>query len=236
MEQQQAGAPPQVRALVKYLRSSSSGIKIRVGALNGKRHDYFKGTPFSLLVHPYIHLLTTQTGKAAIKALLSPSYPKNASLPAQPTNAAEATILLKSLLPYAFYLLVERGSSSSGPNSPKHLQITQLQDFKADGYYCWFYEGSQLMTYLGGAGLVAVIFAGVMFPLWPPVMRQGVWYLSILALFLLGLLLALAVVRLIIYVITVFSVPPGLWIFPNLFADVGFVSPLPFCLSFIYTH
>ena len=33
---------------------------------------------------------------------------------------------------------------------------------------------------------------------------------------------AMALVRLIVFVATVFTIPPGLWIFPNLFEDVGF--------------
>lgn len=39
----QARASPEVRNVVNFLRSSSSGMKVRVGAYNGKRTDYFKG-------------------------------------------------------------------------------------------------------------------------------------------------------------------------------------------------
>lgn len=39
----QAKAPPETRNVLQFLRSSKSGMKIRVGALNGKRVDYFKG-------------------------------------------------------------------------------------------------------------------------------------------------------------------------------------------------
>jgi len=69
---------------------------------------------------------------------------------------------------------------------------------------------------------VVCMLAGVMFPLWPAFMRLGVWYLSMLVLAFLAALFALAIVRLIIYILTVFTLPPGLWIFPQLFADVGF--------------
>jgi len=72
--------------------------------------------------------------------------------------------------------------------------------------------------------MVALMLAGVMFPLWPPIMRLGVWYLSIGMLGLIGLFFAIAVVRLIFYVITIIVASPGIWIFPKLFADVGFVS------------
>ena len=72
--------------------------------------------------------------------------------------------------------------------------------------------------------MVAIMLAAVMFPLWPPVMRLGVSYLSFGVLGLIGLFFAIAIVRLIFYIITVIVASPGIWIFPKLFADVGFVS------------
>jgi len=39
----QAKAPPEIQKIAQFLRGGSSGLKIRVGALNGKRLDYFKG-------------------------------------------------------------------------------------------------------------------------------------------------------------------------------------------------
>ena len=78
--------------------------------------------------------------------------------------------------------------------------------------------------------MLAVMLAGVMFPLWPPIMRLGVWYLSIGVLGLIGLFIIIAIIRLIFYIITIIFVPPGIWIFPKLFADVGFVSIFETCL------
>lgn len=104
------------------------------------------------------------------------------------------------------------------------VQINPMQMFAPDQYYAWFYEGSQWKLILGGFGMVAVILAGVMFPLWPMQLRIGVWYLSIAVLGLIGLFFAIAIFRLIFYVITLIVARPGIWIFPNLFADVGFVS------------
>jgi translocation protein SEC62 len=43
---------------------------------------------------------------------------------------------------------------------------------------------------------------------------------------LIGLFFAVAIVRLIFYVITLVVASPGIWIFPQLFADVGFVRLL----------
>ncbi len=101
-----------------------------------------------------------------------------------------------------------------------------MQLFKPEDYYAWFYEGSQWTNYVGGVAMVAIILAGVMFPLWPPILRLGVWYLSMILLGLVGLLLVIAVIRLIFYIITVLVASPGIWMFPRLFADVGFVCPI----------
>jgi len=42
--EQQLKAPPEIKKVADFLRSGSAGLKIRVGALNGKRVDYFKGS------------------------------------------------------------------------------------------------------------------------------------------------------------------------------------------------
>ena len=72
--------------------------------------------------------------------------------------------------------------------------------------------------------MVIVMLAGVMFPLWPVKLRLGVWYLSVGMLFLIGAFIGLAVVRLILWCGTVVTMKRAIWIYPNLFEDVGFVS------------
>lgn len=162
-------------------------------------------------------------GKAAIKALLSPAFAKVKGVP-RVTSESEADLLLKSVNAYAFFLRVQRGApTGNSSSSPKALNIIPEQIFSSDEYYAWFYEGSQWTTYAGGVLMVIIMLAGVMFPLWPPVMRLGVWYLSMAVLGLIGLFFAIAIVRLIFYIITVIVASPGIWIFPQLFADVGFV-------------
>jgi hypothetical protein len=48
--EQQQKASQEIRNVVNFLRSSKAGLKNRVGVLNGKRVDYFKGMMrFSLL-------------------------------------------------------------------------------------------------------------------------------------------------------------------------------------------
>ena len=158
-----------------------------------------------------------------MKALQSPAYGKLKNVP-KVTNEQEATTVLNSIIPFAFFLRVDRGApTGSSSSSPKQLAINQMQVMKSDDYYAWFYEGSQWTTYLGAVAMVVVMLAAVMFPLWPPILRLGVWYLSIGVLGLVGLFIVIAIFRLIFYVITIVVAPPGIWIFPKLFADVGVV-------------
>lgn len=225
--EQQIKAPPEIKKVAQFLRGGGAGIKVRVGALNGKRLDYFKGA----CSNEYLpsHTSTNNTGhtrpagKSAIKALLSPAFAKQKGVP-KVTSETEAQNLLAQVNAFAYFLRVQRGApSGSSSSSPKHLQVIPEQMFGPQEYYAWFYEGSQWTTYAGGVLMVVIMLAGVMFPLWPPIMRLGVWYLSIAMLGFIGLFFAIAVVRLIFYIISIVVASPGIWIFPQLFADVGFV-------------
>ena len=162
-------------------------------------------------------------GKSAVKALLSPSYSKLKNVPSI-NSEEDAVKVLHSIIPFAYFLRVDRGNPIGGSGSPRNLQINSQQLFASDEYYVWLYSGSQIRAMLGSIALVAVILIGVMFPLWPTSLRIGVWYLSVAVLGFIGLFFIIAIIRLIIYVITMVVASPGLWIFPNLFEDVGFVS------------
>ncbi|PWN39384.1 translocation protein sec62 [Ceraceosorus guamensis] len=204
--EQQSSAPPWVRSLVDFLRSSSTGPKTKVGLLNGQRKDHFKGS-------------------GAIKSLLSPAYvkaqAKKGSVLPKIENEDQAAEALHNVIPYAFFLRVDR-ATEGGKERP--IQINQMQMFKSDLYYVWLYDGSQLLMQLAGFGMILLMLAGVMFPLWPASLRVGVWYLSIGVLGLIGAFFGLAIVRLILWGISKVVLSPGIWLFPNLFEDVGFVD------------
>lgn len=89
-------------------------------------------------------------------------------------------------------------------------------------YYTWFYEPRTWKQTIMGVGVILVLLLVVMFPLWPPMLRLGVWYLSMGMLGLIGLFFAMSIFRLILFVITMFAASPGIWLYPNLFEDVGF--------------
>ncbi|GMF72217.1 unnamed protein product [Aspergillus oryzae] len=181
--------------------------------------------------------LKPRTLKRAIRALESPAYAKAAakknSLLPPVTDRASAENVFK-LLPLSLLALrVSKVDPHAGHNhaKPKNrvkglwtVKIEQHQETDPMMHYVWLYEGPQWKQKAMAAAVVAGIFAVVLFPLWPMVMRQGVWYLSVGMMGLLGLFFAMSIFRLILFCVTVFAVPPGLWLFPNLFEDVGFID------------
>src|SRR5438477_6708436 len=60
----QQRAPPDVRNAVQFLRSGKSEMKVRVGALNGKRLDYFKGALATLVCSPPLSLTASSPHRA----------------------------------------------------------------------------------------------------------------------------------------------------------------------------
>lgn len=174
--------------------------------------------------------------KRAIRALMSPAYQKarsrNSILPeVHDRPSAENTF---KLLPLSLLALrvskvdPEQGHEGHNHAKPKRVKglwtvrIEQHQEANDDCYYIWLYEGSQWKQKLYAVGALVAVIAVVLFPLWPLFLRQGVWYLSMGMLGLIGLFFAMAIFRLILFIITMFAAPPGLWLYPNLFEDVGF--------------
>ncbi|RMJ23579.1 translocation protein, Sec62 [Aspergillus sp. HF37] len=210
------GTPdPKAIAVAQFLRSQD--LKSRTCILDGQRKDMFKV-------------------KRALRAFESPAYTKartkNPLLP-EVTDQASAENAFK-LLPLSLLALrVTKVDPHAGHDhgKPKNrvkglwtVRIEQQQDAEPLHHYVWLYEGPQWKQKAMAAGVVAAIFAVVLFPLWPIVLRQGVWYLSVGMMGLLGLFFAMALFRLVLFCITVFVVPPGLWLFPNLFEDVGVID------------
>ncbi|KAF7900913.1 hypothetical protein EAF00_003134 [Botryotinia globosa] len=213
----QPGPPnPAAIALANFLMGQD--LKARTCILNGQRKDMFKV-------------------KRALRAIQSPAYEKarkkNPLLP-EITDRASLENCFK-LLPLSLLALRvskvdphEGHNHAPGAHNTKRVKglwtvkIEQQQECKEELHFVWLYEGAQIKQKLYAAGALAIVFAIVMFPLWPMKMRLGVWYLSMGMLGLLGLFFAMAIFRLILFGITMFAVPPGLWLYPNLFEDVGF--------------
>jgi len=209
----QPGPPkPEALAVAKFLQTQN--LKNRTCIFQEKRKDMFKV-------------------KRAIRALQSPAYTKarskNPLLPeVNDRVTAENTF---KLLPLSLLALrVSKYDAHEGHNHGKKkrvkglwtVEVEQQQEANDEFHYVWLYEGSQWKNKLYAAGALLLILAVVFFPVWPYHLRLGVWYLSMAMLGVLGLFFAMSIFRLILFLITMFTNPPGLWLFPNLFEDVGF--------------
>lgn len=179
--------------------------------------------------------------KRALRALQSPAYEKarkkNPALP-EITDRASLENTFK-LLPMSMLALRvakidpnegHEGHNHAPPKKTKRVKglwtvrIEPQQEAKEEMYYVWLWEGSQIKRQVYAALALLVIFAVVLYPLWPLKMRQGVYYLSWGFLILLGLFFLMAIFRVILFCVTYFVTPPGLWLFPNLWEDVSFLD------------
>lgn len=209
----QPGPPkPEALALAHFLRSQD--LKSRTCIFQEKRKDMFKV-------------------KRAIRALHSEAYQKarkkNPLLPeVKDRVTAENTF---KLLPMSLLALrVSQVDPHQGHDHGKKKRVKGLwtvkvepqQEARDDFHYVWLYEGSQWKNKLYAVGALVLILAVVFFPVWPYHLRLGVWYLSMAMLGVLGLFFGMAIFRLILFLLTMFAAPPGLWLYPNLFEDVGF--------------
>lgn len=100
--------------------------------------------------------------------------------------------------------------------------------------YVWIYDPIPMHYWLFGALVVVGAIVVCLFPLWPPMIRKGVYYLSIAAAGFLVFILGLAALRFIVFCLiwVLTGSKHHVWIFPNLTEDVGFFA------SFwpLYTH
>lgn len=125
---------------------------------------------------------------------------------------------------------VDPNAAHSHGKKPKRVKglwtvkVEPQQDAGDDMYYAWLYEGSQVMRKVYAALALLIVFTIVLYPLWPLKLRLGVYYLSWGFLGLLGLFFLMAIFRVILFCITYFAVPPGLWLYPNLWEDVSFMD------------
>nr|CAG4650460.1 EOG090X0D00 [Sida crystallina] len=92
--------------------------------------------------------------------------------------------------------------------------------------YVWIYDPIPYYYWLAGGAVVLAVVALCLFPLWPPIVRKGVYYLSVGAAGFLIFILGLAALRIVTFCI-LWAVSLGrhhLWLFPNLTEDVGFFA------------
>ncbi|TMW49696.1 hypothetical protein DOY81_005234 [Sarcophaga bullata] len=124
------------------------------------------------------------------------------------------------------------GTSASGEKKEKKKRKIRLdmhpEQVFVDGSeaYVWLYDPIPIHYWIYGLIVLLGAIVICMFPLWPPMLRKGVYYLSLVAAGFLVFILALTIVRLIIFML-MWAVTAGkfhFWIFPNLAEDVGFFA------------
>nr|SVE83303.1 EOG090X0D00 [Daphnia magna] len=159
--------------------------------------------------------------KAVDKLLISPwsSPGKNKEEPLFTTR--------ESVVQYLDFHAEEK--KDKGKKEKRKIRLDMhLEQIFVDGNdaYVWIYDPIPYYYWLAGGGVVLAVVALCLFPLWPPVVRKGVYYLSIGAAGFLMFIFGLAVLRVLIFCL-LWLVSMGrhhLWIFPNLTEDVGFFA------------
>jgi translocation protein SEC62 len=229
---------PVAIALAKFLRSQN--LKPRTCILNGERKDMFRVRSLTYLAPtPHAPLTEKSQVKRALRAMQSDAYAaarkKNPALP-EITDRASLENAFK-LLPLSMLALrVVKADEHEGHDHPpakkqgkrvKGLWTVRIEPQQEAGdnmYYVWLWEGSQVMRKVYAALALAAIFAIVCYPLWPLKLRQGGYYLSWGFLCFMGLFFAMAIFRVILFCVTYFVLPPGFWLFPNLWEDVSVID------------
>ncbi|XP_064641965.1 translocation protein SEC62-like [Lineus longissimus] len=111
----------------------------------------------------------------------------------------------------------------------KKMKLKMHDDqFFCDGeeVFVWIYDPVNVKTFIIGLFLVLGSIGVCLFPLWPPEVRQGVYYLSLAAAAFVGFILVLAIIRSVMFCI-IWAVTMGkhhFWLFPNLMEDVGIID------------
>jgi translocation protein SEC62 len=102
--------------------------------------------------------------------------------------------------------------------------------------YVWIFDPTPWTKWLIGLGLVFGAIAVCLFPLWPPWVRVGIYYLSLVGLALFGVLIGVAVARTILFCV-IWCASLGVhhfWLLPNLTEDCGFFESFKPLYSYQY--
>lgn len=186
--------PKDHKALLEFLRSHQA-VPLTDGVIAEKRVDVFQG-------------------KALIELLMQESTrSKFASLDIK--ERRDAIEVLQTLLDAGAFIPV-RGSGG------RNYMPSMSRRWADESEYAWIFEGSVMYNLLIGLAIIAAVMVIFMYPLWPSSLKVVGWYFTMaLASFVL-FIIVLAIIRLVLFVITFFALKPGIWLFPNLFADCGF--------------
>ncbi|CAB4255792.1 similar to Saccharomyces cerevisiae YPL094C SEC62 Essential subunit of Sec63 complex (Sec63p, Sec62p, Sec66p and Sec72p) [Maudiozyma barnettii] len=211
---------PQTALAVASLLRRNKLLKQRYGIFQSRTTDFFRYKRF-------------------VRALESPQYKKKSSnqpdlYPAAATEA-EARLIFITLIKSQIVIPVKKLHSDelkehdlSPSKDYPHLLPSKQAQLTPDEYYVWNYNPKSFWDYATVVAVVAGILALVCYPLWPMSMRRGSYYVSLAALVFLGAFFVIAILRLILFLVSLIFVSggknQGFWIFPNLFEDCGILE------------
>jgi len=116
------------------------------------------------------------------------------------------------------------------------MHLDQIVIDSSDAYV-WLYDPVGWFYWAGGTAIVLGTIAICLFPLWPPMMRTGVHYLSMGAAGFLLLIMGIGVLKYLMFAL-LFALSAGklsFWLFPNLTEDVGFLESFMPIYDYTYT-
>ncbi|CCF58230.1 hypothetical protein KAFR_0E00760 [Kazachstania africana CBS 2517] len=213
-------APLEIAKLLRHHKD----LKQRQGLFQSRTVDFFRYKRF-------IRALKSQ--EYAKKSTNQPDlYPPLTGSTEEEQNSKAREIfinLIKSQLILPAIKLHSHECKEHGlkPNKDyPNLIISQKANLRDDEYYIWNYNKKSIMDILTVVGIISVILALVLYPLWPKSMRRASYYVSLACLGLLGAFFIIAIIRFILYIIslTFAKEKGGFWLFPNLFEDCGILD------------
>lgn len=201
-------------ALAKVLRHHKE-LKQRQGLFQSRHVDFFRYKRF---------VRALQSDQYMEKSVQQPELYPSTKTDEQIRAVFISLIKAQLIIPCSKLHSHECKEHGLKPNKDyPNLLLSTKATLQPDEYYVWNYNPKTFTDYLTVVGIVIGILAFVCYPLWPPMMKKVVYYLSLLLLGLIGAFFLIAIVRGIIHIISLFFVSEkgGFWIFPNLFEDCG---------------
>eukprot|EP00835_Amoeboradix_gromovi_P006467 NODE_766_length_4395_cov_0.248138.p2 type:complete len:167 gc:universal NODE_766_length_4395_cov_0.248138:860-1360(+) len=114
------------------------------------------------------------------------------------TDIKEGPELLQKLLEHNFFVRVKRFNTKLPevkrlePMQDEKFKLKEIIDYEErQVYYMWLYQGNPLWNMIKSVGMVAIVLAGVMYPLWPSQMKDLSYYFSWAVMGLMGVVLSL---------------------------------------------
>lgn len=108
--------------------------------------------------------------------------------------------------------------------NPRSCDVVLDQKFTEDQFYVLAAERTSHLSLVLCGLFVLLTFCIVLFQMWPRKIQHAFSYLTYPLGGFIAFIGVLAIVRLVLFGATYFLCPPGIWLFPNLFEDVGFLD------------